>query len=134
LLNARETVCAYISTYSGWPCHARWQFTGRALVWCRLAHAFCGRGQILYTDLVLPVCPKSLDRRQAGRIFIRRGVTDLFADLHHSCEHRRALVVAILGVAAEIIGLRLRMYQNFEIRQNIDLRKNSEAWFDNPGA
>jgi hypothetical protein len=43
-------------------------------------------------------------------------------------------VVAILGVAAEIIGLRLRMYQNFEIRQNIDLRKNSEAWFDNPGA
>jgi hypothetical protein len=119
LFNVPETVYAYISTYSGWPCHARWQFIGRALVWRRLARAFCGRGQILYTDLVLPVCLKSLDRRQAGRIFNRPGVTDLFADLQHSCEYRCALVVAILRVVAEITGLRLRMNQNFEIRQTM---------------
>jgi hypothetical protein len=60
----------------------------------RLARAFCGRGQILYTDLVLPVCLKSLDRRQAGRIFNRCGVTDLLADLHLSCEYPRTRVIA----------------------------------------
>ena len=49
----------------------------------------------------IPICClKSLDRRQAGRIFNRRGVTDLFGDLQHSCEYRCALVVAILRVVA----------------------------------
>jgi hypothetical protein len=34
------------------------------------------------------------------QIFNRQGVTDLFADLHHSGEHGCALVVAILRLAA----------------------------------
>jgi hypothetical protein len=122
--NAPETVHAYIPTHSGWPCHARWQFIGRALVRHRLARTLRGRGKSLHTDLVLPVYLESLDRRQAGRIFNRRGVADLFADLHPSCEHRCTLVVAILGVVAEITGSAVSVGRGFSTATSGSTRSN----------
>jgi hypothetical protein len=70
------------------------------LVWQGLADSFRERWGALYTDLVLRVRLKSLDRRQAGRIFNRRGVTDLLADLHDTRGRGCVLVVAILWVIA----------------------------------